>query len=516
MALEGLNRVFSLGTVSALSEGDLLERFVAKADEAAFEALVSRHGPMVLGVCRRILRDEHEVEDAFQATFLVLVRRAGSVRDRGLLSHWLFGVAHRVAVRAKANAARRHRHEQTGIAVDPAGNHKPPLDDLAAILDEELSRLPESLRAPMVSCYLEGLTHDEAALRLGWPVGTLRSRMSRARALLQRRLTRRGISAPTMEMIPSFALQHLPISLVDSTVRAVMGSATKKTAASLLAKGVLTAMLISRVKFFATAIVLGVATLVGAGAVAQQLSESKQAADPGDSKAQLTQSLAKIEDEEAAVKAKLAKLSEKKRVVQLRLAELIGSEQPEPDRVKPKPPGPTQSKRPVPNYTRWGDLIVATSSQGDKMSVYYKQTGVSRPIRLFESNQPSHQVVPIFNKKAVALSISGPKISRIPVFSFLDSRWQVQELREIVETASPLMGEQVIIYSLGRYIYAFSTIANRWDVLELPVGANAKVVVGAFTATVEHDGHIYDFSAEKGKWLDLDVRTLLDAPGAEQ
>jgi RNA polymerase sigma factor (sigma-70 family) len=516
IALEGLNRVFNLGTVAALSEGDLLEQFITKADDTAFAALVSRHGPMVLGVCRRILRDEHDVEDAFQATFLVLVRRASSIRDRGLVSNWLYGVAHRVAVRAKANAARRHRHEQTGIALDPAGDHKPPLDDLAAILDQELSRLPESLRAPVLYCYLEGLTHDEAALKLGCPVGTVRSRMSRARALLERRLTRRGVSATSMAMIPTFALQHVSESLVDSTVRAVMGAAARKTGASLLAKGVLTAMLISRVKIIATAIVLGVVTLVGAGAVAQQLSESKPVPDPADSKAQLTQSLAKIQDEEAALKAKLVKVSEQKRALQLRLAELIGSEQSEPDRVKPKRTDPTQAKRPVPSYIRWGDVIVVTSSKGDKISVYYNLTGESKPIRLFASNEPTHNVVPNFNEQAVAPSISGPKIGRIPVFSCTDSRWHVQELRETVETAEPIISEQIITYSLGRYIYAFSTLANRWDVLELPVGANAKVVVGESSATLENDGHIYDFSVQKGKWADLDVRTILDDPETEK
>jgi RNA polymerase sigma factor (sigma-70 family) len=191
---EALNRLFHRGTVAGLSEGGLLDRFVTEADESAFAALVSRHGPMVLGVCRRALRDKHDVEDAFQATFLVLVRRARSIRDGELVGHWLHGVAHRVAVRARANAARRYVHERPGAEVDRAEESTPPTDDLAAILDEELARLPESLQAPLVLCYHEGLTHDEAAQRLGWPVGTVRSRMARARGVMQRRLTRRGIT----------------------------------------------------------------------------------------------------------------------------------------------------------------------------------------------------------------------------------------------------------------------------------------------------------------------------------
>ena len=118
--LEQLNRVFNQGTVGGLTEGKLLDRFVAEGDEAAFAALVARHGPMVLGVCRRILRDEHEVEDAFQATFLVLVRRAGAIKDGELVGHWLHGVAHRVAVRARAQAAYRSVHETSGLEASPS------------------------------------------------------------------------------------------------------------------------------------------------------------------------------------------------------------------------------------------------------------------------------------------------------------------------------------------------------------------------------------------------------------
>ena len=322
--LEGLDRIFNWGTVAGLSEGDLLKQFVARADETAFAALVSRHGPMVLGVCRRALRDEYDVEDAFQATFLVLVRRAGSIRDGERVGHWLHGVAHRVAVRARANAARRHVHEQTGIKIDPARDHSPPVDDVAVILDDELVRLPESLRAPLVLCYLEGLTHDEAAHRLGWPVGTVRSRMGRARELLRHRLMRRGISAPSVAMFPSLASQHVSTALINTTVRFALGTATEKTAATLLAQGVMTAMMISKLKIFGAAIVLGVATLGGVQSFAQRVGATKAVEAPaltsGLTKEQLTQSLARIDEEESALKAKLAELTARKRALQIQLA----------------------------------------------------------------------------------------------------------------------------------------------------------------------------------------------------
>ena len=237
--LKQLNRVFNQGTVSGLTEGKLLERFVAEGDEAAFGALVARHGPMVLGVCRRILRDEHDVEDAFQATFLVLVRRAGAIRDGDLIGHWLHGVAHRVAVRARAQAARRNVHETTGLGIADLGAGIPAaIDDqrdLRAILDEELARLPGSLRSPVVLCYLEGLTHDEAAKQLHWPVGTVRSRMARARDLLRRRLVRRGFTTDGAALTVALARQPVPVTLIDSTVRASLAFATKQATTAGLA-----------------------------------------------------------------------------------------------------------------------------------------------------------------------------------------------------------------------------------------------------------------------------------------
>src|SRR5262249_32981962 len=153
--------------------------------EAAFAALVARHGPMVLGVCRRVLRDERDVEDAFQATFLVLVRRAGAIRDGDRVGRWLHGVAHRVAMRARAHSARRFVHEQPVADPIERGAGVPASEDaerreLALIVDEEVMRLPSTLQAPVVLCYLEGMSHDEAARRLRWPVGTVRSRMARA------------------------------------------------------------------------------------------------------------------------------------------------------------------------------------------------------------------------------------------------------------------------------------------------------------------------------------------------
>ena len=173
----------------------LLGEFADRRDPAALELLVRRHGPMVYGVCRRVATDPHDAEDAFQATFLVLVRRASGLRRPERLANWLYGVALRVARKAR-DAARKRRGRQEPLADVPAP--EPAGDwiwrDLRAALDAELSRLPEKYRAPVVLCHLEGHTLDETARHLGWPKGTVAGRLSRARALLRGRLARRGVT----------------------------------------------------------------------------------------------------------------------------------------------------------------------------------------------------------------------------------------------------------------------------------------------------------------------------------
>jgi RNA polymerase sigma factor (sigma-70 family) len=239
--------------VAARDDGHLLDRYVATGDEAAFEALVRRHGPMVLGVCRRVLRDPNDAEDAFQATFLVLIRKAASVRPREMLPGWLHGVAYKTAVRARSAAVKRSRRERPVASLpQPQACQPVPPDDLRPLLDEELARLPGKYRAAIVLCELEGRTHKEAARELGWPEGTVASRLSRGRRLLAGRLRRRGVSLGTM---PPPA--GLSTSLVSS---AVQGKAASAHVAA-LTKGVLNAMVLNKLK-------AGVAVLVVAGLVA--------------------------------------------------------------------------------------------------------------------------------------------------------------------------------------------------------------------------------------------------------
>src|SRR5262249_36164399 len=184
-----------LGSGPMVREGDsqLLDRFVHDNDQAAFTALVDRHGAMVLGLCRRILADDHNAEDVFQATFLVLVRKARSLRQYGSLANWLYTVAYHLALRTKAQQAKRQERQVTAMP-DIATDAASPWAELRPVLDAELERLPSKYRAPVVLCYLEGKTNEEAARELGWPTGTVKIRLSRGRALLHARLSKRGLT----------------------------------------------------------------------------------------------------------------------------------------------------------------------------------------------------------------------------------------------------------------------------------------------------------------------------------
>ena len=287
-AVRQINRLFLDGTVGALTDGQLLERFATRrpeAAEAAFEALVGRHGPMVLRVCRGVLRDPHDVDDAFQATFLVLVRKANSIGERELLGPWLYGVAHRVALKARGVAARRNKREGGIVDDPPAELAEGPWLDLRPMLHEELNRLPEKYRKPVVLCHLQGLTHAEAAQELAWPVGTVSVRLSRARKLLKERLTRRGLTVTATLWAAGLSLEgasaSVPRALIHSTTIAARSFAAGKVFAAgtvsvgsvALAKRILTMMWIARLKWAVAPLVLGVST-VGAVTLAQRTPET--------------------------------------------------------------------------------------------------------------------------------------------------------------------------------------------------------------------------------------------------
>jgi RNA polymerase sigma factor (sigma-70 family) len=179
------------------SDRELLARFSRARDQDAFALLVRRHGPMVLGVCQRVLNHAQDAEDAFQATFLVLVRKAGSLSQPDLLANWLYGVAYRVARKARANALKRRNFDLEVASMTPAEpRDEAAWSELRGLLDEELHRLPDKYRAPVVLCDLEGMTHLNAAEVLGWPSGSISARLARGREMLRQRLARRDCVLP--------------------------------------------------------------------------------------------------------------------------------------------------------------------------------------------------------------------------------------------------------------------------------------------------------------------------------
>jgi RNA polymerase sigma factor (sigma-70 family) len=262
------------------TDGRLLQRFLAHRDEAAFAALVQRHGPMVLGVCRRVLDEASDVEDAFQATFLV--HKAGSVRRRESIGSFLYGVALRVARRARARAASRRAHERRAPIMPPEDDPRAAViwRDLRPVLDEELGRLPEKYRAPLVLCYLEGKTHEEAARQLGWTNGTVCGRLARARDLLRARLVRRGLTLSAAALPAALAEGTLsaavPASLAAATLRAALLYPAAGVSAPVVAltKETVNAMFRTKIKVVSLALAL-VVLAGGAGVVAHEVLAGK-------------------------------------------------------------------------------------------------------------------------------------------------------------------------------------------------------------------------------------------------
>ena len=304
-----LRELFQVGAARELTDGQLLERFAAgrgEGAELAFAALVERHGPMVLRVARGILGDPHDAQDAFQATFLVLVAKARGLRVRDSLGPWLHQVARRTASCLRADAARRRRLDRRAARAGEAARPEV-VDDLAGVLHEEIGRLPERYRAPVVLCDLEGRTHEQAARDLGWPVGTVKSRQARARERLRLRLTRRGL-APGLALLAAGRAPGapLPMSLVDGTAAAAARFAASRAiapgTAAALARGVIRIM--ARLRWArAASVLLALGVASGAGLVALGGGDA-----PGDGREPAERSAAAPADDPSVVVVRPGKL----------------------------------------------------------------------------------------------------------------------------------------------------------------------------------------------------------------
>ena len=611
-------RLFGEGTASGADEGELLRRSAGGRDPAALEALVARHGPMVLGVCRRVLGDRHSTEDAFQATFLVLAKKAGSIRDPDRLGPWLHGVAHRVAVRSRVSHARRDARERNGIgvaALASASTTEGKADDdraeLRAALDEEVRRLPGKFRDPIVLCYLDGLTHDEAAVRLRCPVGTVRSRLSAARAKLRDRLTRRGVATPSGLFAAGLAGESAPgvvvvvsPALVASTVKAAvsfaggsqMAAGTVPAGMVYLAEGVVKAMIVSKLKFIGGAALVGMLGLGVGGVAAQQAGgvgraakvEAPAADPPASLEEQLIRAKAEVIRLKAALELKDLELQEAK--AQGQAASLRGGAAPSVDAAPNRPGGGIANaegfmegagraaggsgrgqKIPAANTgatirgsapglgggmgggpggmgggmgggpggmammgggggmggmmagsmagmagmgggsqpksiasIQSDDYVIVHKPKTDKVAAYSTATGGWTTYAVPEGTD----VVPVASGGVVALMGVGDEIGQIATFLPNQGKWYPIDLKEPAHgKATPVVGPTQAVYTIGRRVYAFSALAGRWGVLELPEGAKPTPAIYSNRTSVENGDHIYIFSSKTGLWSDLDANS---------
>jgi RNA polymerase sigma factor (sigma-70 family) len=294
-ALRPFRRAVLLRDGAGLTDGQLLDCFLSRREDAAFAALVKRHGPMVLGVCRRLLQNAHDADDAFQATFLALLLKASSIKPRERIGPWLYGVACRTSLNARRALAIRQAKERRASLPSPT---EAPTDldsqDVRPLLDEELNRLPDKYRVPVVLCYLEGKTVEETARQLGWPRGTVAGRLARARGLLAGRLVRRGLTlsgaAVVAALSPTAASATVPAPLLAGTLKiatlVAAGQAATTGAASLrvaaLAARVLQGMVLARLKRVAAVLLVLFALAASTGgATYHALLSQSPAARPG-------------------------------------------------------------------------------------------------------------------------------------------------------------------------------------------------------------------------------------------
>ena len=274
--LEYLHRMAQEHEYSDASDGSLLEQFVTERNESAFAALVQRHGQMVWGVCRRLLHSHHDTEDAFQATFLILALKASSIVPRGMVANWLYGVASRTALKARAIATRRRKTEmQVNEMPVPIEEESVSSSDIRSLIDDELSRLPDRHRAVVVLCDLEGNSRSEAARHLGVPEGTIAGWLARGRAKLAQRLSQRGVvlSGSGLALVHSHsaASDQIPVALMTSTTQAAYAFAAQSATATgtisppaiVLTRGVLKSMFFQRFKLPLACLAICVVSAVG-------------------------------------------------------------------------------------------------------------------------------------------------------------------------------------------------------------------------------------------------------------
>ncbi len=496
-----LERLWSSGTVSGLSDAELVKRFTGSkgpAAEQAFEALLGRHGPMVLGVCRHILRRPQDVDDAFQATFLVLVRKAGSIRVDESLGPWLYGVAYKTATRARSKVARQRLEDMDDLeatAADAAGGAF--AWEIRPMLHEELNRLPEKYRSPIVLCHLEGRSHEEAAQLLAWPVGTLSGRLSRGRQLLRDRLERRGLTASAgllAARFPGDALPPLPASLTQLTIHSALGSGagpSVSTSVLTLTQGVLNAMFIHSLKK-AALILVAVAAVSGAiglrtGWLPAAARAEEKGAPPRQAEAGTT-----IPGVPAAPVQGQSTAFPQVPPAGPAFGQMTGYTPPK------NSPSMADIRDPIPVF-RSSSIILVENPDGKGFAAMSTETedGEWKRYEL----PPGQKATPIAGIDVLALLMKGESINEVAAFSPRTGEWASRRLlKPINEQICPIIGPGEALYQEGNNFYAFSAQAGRWDVLSLPEGEKPRASCSPTDITVQQGDRIYVFPLKLAKW----------------
>jgi RNA polymerase sigma factor (sigma-70 family) len=522
--LRDVDILFDVGTIGDRPDGELMKCFTtgdAKTAQLAFTAIVGRHGPMVLRACEGILHDPHDAEDAFQAVFIVLAHKASSLWVLNSLGPWLHRVACNVASCAKSTAALRRRHERRHAELTALTVSERQRDDLAPVLHEELDRLPERYRVPIVLCYLEGMTHEQAAHRLHWPVGTVRTRLARGRKGLQARLIRRGlapsdvlISALSPKAVSAGVRQGLARSTVLAVIRYAAGRAASGTipeAVSILVKGALSAMTTFRLKLFASSVFAVAVVACGVPVVvALAQAEGLRQTRPGSSARA-----------PAAFQTPSAALVAEEPVVAVPFHEFDRTREgfsPHPNPYQPDrrnmggPPGSltihlgplrfndrrdhsdkwmtlTQSATIVATATRARDRIMAYSTKRGGWQTYRVPVGV--------------KFTPIVSDNALACYLTGESIPEVAVFSARLGVWNKQVLEFPAKgKLEPFMTPQIVLYGTGRRVYAYSTETNTWDALELAGNDEVQARLSGASVLVEdvRNNTLSIFAPGIGRW----------------
>jgi RNA polymerase sigma factor (sigma-70 family) len=532
-----IHTLFNMGVVAGLTDGQLLEQFACRhgdAAEVAFTALVERHGPMVLRVCMGIVGNGHDAEDAFQATFLVLMRRGRTLWVEESLGPWLHRVACRAAARVKVTANRQRAIERQAAEIvrNRSRSEAKCQEDLSQVLHEEVDQLPSHYRLPVVLCDLEGHSYEEAARHLGCPIGTVRSRLARGRERLRGRLVRRGL-APAAEVtgaaIASKATPMLvPPALLKSLIRAVVpgcegGSVTAGVASasvSAIAEGVLRVMLWTKIKTMVALILVVVVSVAGLGLLALGANDKRPT---GLDVAQATV------EATVTTPAVLSKLAEDEAPSHPR------SPYQAPERIdviddssKTKVWARNPETKAWHTYKAPKGVIVFQHGEGTsrdfialgaigeaitEVAAFSIKSG--KWVRQVLTEPAQKDLYPVTTGHVAAYFIGRHAYA----FSSLTGQWSHQTLNEpaseaichrlpyqLVAVSYPLLGSEWMIYTAGHRAYAFSALTGKWEVLDMKQGATARAsFVASGVALVNGEDRLYSFDPKTGRFQEIEA-----------